>query len=81
MATLFITRGVALINAVPGLLAPGGGLRTFADANLAKLSALHLDPSALATKLEEEAMSLGSRAASAAADLAGVTFTALLTIL
>jgi predicted PurR-regulated permease PerM len=80
MTTLFITRGVALVSALPGLLAPGGSLRTFAERSLAKLAALHVDTAALTTKLEEQAMSLGSRAANAAAGLAGATFGALLTL-
>jgi predicted PurR-regulated permease PerM len=80
MTTLFITRGVALVNTLPVSLAPGGGLRTFAEQNLAKLPSLHLSPASLSAKLQEQAMSLGSRAAGAAAELAGATFSALLTL-
>jgi predicted PurR-regulated permease PerM len=80
LMALFITRGVALANALPELFAPGGGIRTFAESNLAKLTWLHLSPAALSAKLQEQAMSLGARAAGTASELAGATFSGFLAL-
>ena len=76
-AALFITRGVTLVQAAPGLVAPGGGLRKIAERALA---ALHLDPDTEFAHLQEQAVSLGTRAAGIAAGVAGGAFSGLLTL-
>jgi predicted PurR-regulated permease PerM len=80
LAVLFVTRGVALVSSVPAMLAPGGVLRDLADRLLRGAAPLHLDPNELSSKLEEEALSLGSRAAEFAGTIAGTAFTGLLTV-
>jgi predicted PurR-regulated permease PerM len=76
-AALFITRGVTLAQAAPGLLAPGGALRQFAEHTL---TSVHVNPDATFARLQEQAMSLGTRAAGIAAGVAGATFSGALTI-
>lgn len=78
--SLFITRGVALVGALPMLLGPGGPVRAFVDATIAKLSPHHFDPAVVSAKLEEEGMALGARAAGTAAGFAGASFGAVITI-
>ena len=63
LMTLFVTRGVALVASLPGLLAPGGGLRVAAERHLQRFTAIHLSPEDLTAKLQEQAVGLGSRAA------------------
>jgi predicted PurR-regulated permease PerM len=79
LAVLFVTRGVALVSSLPGLLAPGGAVRGLAE-RLNDAAPLHVDPNELATRLEQEALSLGARAAEFAGTIAGTTFSGLLTV-
>ena len=79
-AVLSITRGVALVSSLPALLAPGGALREFVTSSTARLSPVHVNAAALWSKLEEGAMSLGSRMAGFAADGAGFALGGLLTM-
>ena len=76
-AVLFITRGVTLAQAAPGLVAPGGALRKIAER---ALSAAHVDPDTEFAKLQEQGVSLGARAAEVAAGVAGGAFSGLLTL-
>ena len=76
-AALFITRGVTFAQKAPELVAPGGSVRKIAEH---ALTALHLDPDKEFTHLQEQAVSLGTRAAGVAADVAGGAFGALLTL-
>jgi predicted PurR-regulated permease PerM len=76
-AVVFISRGVALAQSLPPSLAPGGSVRRFATR---MLTTLHIDPTSQFARLEEHAVSFGSRAAGIAADVAGATFTAMLTL-
>jgi predicted PurR-regulated permease PerM len=80
LAVVFVTRGVALVGALPALLAPGGALRVTAERALRGVSLVPIDPNELSSRLEQEAMSLGSRVAGIAGELAGATFTGLLTL-
>jgi predicted PurR-regulated permease PerM len=80
LAILFVTRGVALAASLPALLAPGGALREFANGLLQSAGRLHLDPNQLSSRLEQEAISFGSRAAGLAGQIAGTTFGAVLTV-
>ena len=80
LGVLFVTRGVTLVSSLPALLGPGGAVRTFADRALKGLGPLRLDSGDLASKLEQEAMTLGDRVAGVAAQIAGTTFGALLTL-
>lgn len=77
ISVLFVTRGVALVQAGPRLLSHGGALRRVADRALV---AAHVDPARAFAHLQEEVMSLGARAATFAAEVAGATFTGLLTL-
>lgn len=79
---LFITRGIAMVGALPSLLGSGGAWRQAGERHLrTTLGFLHLEPSTLATKLEGEAVGLGSRVAGWTAEIAGASFGALLTLL
>jgi predicted PurR-regulated permease PerM len=80
LAILFVTRGVALAVSLPSLLAPGGALREFANRLLRLAPPLHIDPNELSSRLEQEAISIGSRAAELAGQIAGTTFGGLLTV-
>jgi predicted PurR-regulated permease PerM len=80
LAVLFVTRGVELAASLPSLLAPGGALREFADRLVRSAAPLHLDPNELSSRLEQEAISFGSRAAGIAGQIAGTTFGGLLTV-
>lgn len=80
LAGLFVTRGVALLGSLPTLLAPGGALRNVADRLLRGAAPLHLDPNELSSRLEQEAMSLGTRAAEVAGTIAGTALSGLLTV-
>jgi predicted PurR-regulated permease PerM len=77
MTTLFVTRGLVLLGALRARLAPGGVLHRFAED---AASRLHLNVGEVSQRLENEAMSLGSRVAGIAADIAGATFGGLLTL-
>jgi predicted PurR-regulated permease PerM len=74
-AAVFVSRGVALVRALPPLLATGGAIRKLAERALA---VAHIDPAAAVTHLETQAVSLESRAAGLAAGVAGATLEALL---
>ena len=79
---LFITRGVTLALALPGLLGPGGSWREGGERHLkTTLGFLHLDAASLASKLQGQAVGLGTSAAGWTAEIAGASFGALLTLL
>jgi predicted PurR-regulated permease PerM len=80
MATLLLARGVALLGVLRGHLAPGGGLRSLAEHSLARLTALHINVPDIAQKLESETVSLGSRAAEVAEQVAALKLSGLLTL-
>jgi predicted PurR-regulated permease PerM len=80
LAVLFVTRGVALAGSLPAMLGPGGALRELAESTLKGAAPLHIDPNELASKLEQEALSLGTRVAEIAGTIAGTAFTGLLTV-
>jgi predicted PurR-regulated permease PerM len=80
LAELFVTRGVVLVQSLPELLGPGGALRRAADRALHGASPIQIDPSELSSRLQQEAMSLGTRVASVAGELAGAAFSGLLTL-
>jgi predicted PurR-regulated permease PerM len=81
ITTLLVTRGMALLATLREQLAPGGPLRFYAESVLNRLGALHLNSGDIAQRLESEAVSMGSRAAEIAAQIAGITFGGLLTLL
>jgi predicted PurR-regulated permease PerM len=62
------------------MLGPGGALRELAESTLKGAAPLHIDPNELASKLEQEALSLGTRVAEIAGTIAGTAFTGLLTV-
>jgi predicted PurR-regulated permease PerM len=80
LGILFVTRGVAVLSSLPGLFAPGGALRELAERLLRNASGLHMDTNELVSKLEQEVLSLGSRAAELAGTIAGTTFSGVLTV-
>jgi predicted PurR-regulated permease PerM len=80
-STLLVTRGIALLGELRGALAQGGPLRAFAEGAASRLTALHVNVPELLQRIENEAMSLGTEAASFAAEVAGTTFSALLLLL
>lgn len=81
LVALFITRGVSLVGALPGLVGRDGALYRLAERHLNKLAAFHLDPAKVSAKVQEEAMALGARAAGLTAEVAGATLGALLALL
>jgi predicted PurR-regulated permease PerM len=80
LGALFVTRGVALVSSLPTLLAPGGALNELAARLLRDAAPLHVDSSDLTSRLEQEALSLGARAAQIAGSIAGIAFSGLLTV-
>jgi predicted PurR-regulated permease PerM len=77
---LLVTSGLTLLGTLRVMVAPGGALRAFADSTAARLTHFHVNVDELAAKLENEVLSLGTRIASFAAEVAGLTFEMLLTI-
>jgi predicted PurR-regulated permease PerM len=80
ITTLLITRGIALLEVLRALLAPGGAVRAFAEHAVTRLTSFRVDAADVSQRLESETMSLGSRAVGFAAQVAGVTFGGLLTL-
>jgi predicted PurR-regulated permease PerM len=80
LTTLLVTRGMALLAILRERLAPGGALRNFAENAASRLSSVHLNAADVSQKLESQVVSMGSRAAGIAADVAGLTFNGLLTL-
>ena len=78
LSTLLVTGGITLLGTVRAMLAPGAPLRVFVDGASGRLAALHVNVEDLSAKLESEALSLGTRIASVAAEVAGTTFSGLL---
>jgi predicted PurR-regulated permease PerM len=81
ISTLLVTRGLVMLGAVPTLLAPGGALRVFAEGATRRLTAHHVNVADLSEKLQSEIVSLGSRVAGIAAEVAEITVGGLLTLL
>jgi predicted PurR-regulated permease PerM len=80
MTTLIITRGLLLIGVLRTQLAPGGPLRGMVEQASSRLTSLHVNVADMTQRLENEAVSFGSGAAAFAAELAGATFSGLLTL-
>jgi predicted PurR-regulated permease PerM len=80
VTTLLVTRGMSMLFALRVQIAPGGALRSFSEAQLARMNSLHVNVADVTERLENEVVSMGSRAAELAADLAGITFGGLLTL-
>ncbi|MGD0674137.1 MAG: AI-2E family transporter [Polyangiaceae bacterium] len=80
MTTMLVTRGLAVLANLRALLAPGGSARVFAEHAMTRLASWHVNTSDLSQRLESETVSVGTRATALAAQLAGVTISALLTL-
>jgi predicted PurR-regulated permease PerM len=80
LSTLLVTRGLAMLGSLRERLAPGGALRVFAEEAAHRLTSFHLNVADVSQRLENEAVSLGSHAAGIAAEVAGLTFSGLLTL-
>lgn len=78
VSILFVSRSLALLSTLPEALAPGGALAHTIDHATATLRSMHM-PVPQLSRLQNEAVSLGGRAAGIAAEVAGATFAALLT--
>jgi len=78
LTTLLVTRGIALLGVLREQVAPGGPLRVLAEATASRLTTLHVNVADVSQRLEAETVSLGSRVAVVAADVAGLTFSGLL---
>lgn len=81
LTTLIVTRGIAMIEVLRDKLAPGGPLRAFAESTINRLGSFHVNTDDVTQRLESEAGNLASRAASLAAQIAGITFGGFLTLL
>lgn len=80
ITTLLITRGIALLEVLRGQLAPDGGVRVLAEHAMTRLTSLHVNVADISQRLESETVSLGTRAAGVTAQVAGLTFSGLLTL-
>ena len=80
VSTLLVTRGIVLLDVLRVQVAPGGSIRVFAEHMIARLASLNINAADVSQRLESETVSLGSRAAGVAAQVAGLTFTGLLTL-
>ena len=78
--TLVVTRGLSFVGYVSALLAPGARLRVFAESATLKLASHHVNIADLSDRIQSQAIALGSRAPAVAAEVAGLTFGALLTL-
>jgi predicted PurR-regulated permease PerM len=78
LTTLLVTRGLTLLTLLREQLAPGGTLRMFAERLATSLAPLNIAD--VTQKLESEVVSFGARAAQIAAEVAGLTFSGLLTL-
>jgi predicted PurR-regulated permease PerM len=79
ISILFISRSLALLSSLPEALAPGGPLAHLVDRATETLVAMHVPVPNVQHRLQDEAVSLGGRAAGYAAQIAGATFGGLLT--
>lgn len=80
MTSLIVTRGLLLAGVLRAQLAPGGALRGLVEQASSRLTSLHVNVADVTHRLENEAVSFGSSAAQFAAELAGATFSGLLTL-
>jgi predicted PurR-regulated permease PerM len=80
LSTLLITRGISLLGSLRDQLGPDGRLRQAAEETASRLTSLHVNVAEAVQRLQDQAVSVGSRAAGIAADIAGATFTGLLTL-
>jgi predicted PurR-regulated permease PerM len=78
VTTLLVTRGLTLLTILRDQLAPGGSLRTLAERAASSLTPLNVAD--VTQRLESQVVTLGSRAAEIAAEVAGLTFGGLLTL-
>lgn len=78
VSVLFVARSLAMLSALPNALGKDGAIgRLLAEASEA-LAVMHVPVPDLTQRLQNEAVSLGTRAATVAAQIAGATFDALL---
>ena len=80
MTTLLVTRGIVLLSVLRVQIAPGGGARALAEHSLLRLTLVHINVNDILGRLESEAVSLGSRVAGVAAQVAEITLDGLLTV-
>lgn len=75
---LFVSRSMALLAQLPAALAPGGALGQLLERATASLPGTQVRIPDIVLRLQSEAMTLGTRAAGIAAQLAGATFSGVL---
>jgi len=80
ITTLLVTRGIALLWVLQELLAPGGAVRLFAERAATRLTLLHLDAADVTQRLASATAAIESRAIGVAEQVAGLTFSGLLTL-
>jgi predicted PurR-regulated permease PerM len=80
LGTLLVTSGVTLVDTAKVMVAPGGSLRVFVQGTAARLTTFHVNVDEISAKLESEVLSLGTRVAGFAADVAGLTFSVILAL-
>jgi predicted PurR-regulated permease PerM len=80
ITTLLVTRAGALLSTLQDRMAPGGPLRLFAERVVTRLTPSQVSTADLLQRVETETISMGSRAASLAAQVAGLTVSALLSL-
>jgi predicted PurR-regulated permease PerM len=78
VGTLFVTSGVSLLGTLKTMVAPGGSLRLFVEGAAARVTAFHVNVDDLTARIENGVLALGSQIAGFAAEIAGLTFRALL---
>jgi predicted PurR-regulated permease PerM len=80
ITTLLVTRGITLLWIFRERLAPGGAVRAFAEHAMTRLTPLHVNATEITQRLESATAALESRAVGVAAQVAGLTFSGLLTL-
>ena len=78
VSVLFVSRSLTVLSALPDALAKDGAIGRLLTEVTRSLAAMHVQVPDLTERLQNEAVSLGARAAGLAADIAGATFSALL---
>lgn len=74
LSSLFIARGLVLVDSLSGALSPGGALRSYAQRFSTRLGPFELQPVEISAKLHDAAAGLAAGVAGIAATVATTTF-------
>ncbi len=80
VSSLFIARGMVLVQLLIAELGPGGKLRTFAERTSARLGPFQFKPDEVTAKLRDAAADLAAQAGGIARDVASATADLMLTL-